>query len=204
MGLELNLKWISIAVVFGGIIVFFLVIGYALEPPSVSSPVSTPPKEIIVTKSPEQLLPVRNDIGTIWTIKTSIIDKTLGSETNIITGFTVGDTQRYTKPEEGIVNSLVDVGVFMFDNPTNSLNFYTGKIQRLVEKGGFEETHARANDATCYGLKKSEQSGFIIIDINELRCVKGNVYVYVRSYSDTLWGDNYAPEFMRIVLDKIV
>ena len=184
-----------------GIIALFFVITNVSPPvtSSVTSSVSTPPKEIIVTKSPEQLLPVRSDIGTIWTIKTSNVENFL----NNIEGHTVGTTQLYTKPAESLIPTSVDVGVFMFDNPTNSFNFYTGKIQRLIEKGGFEETRASANDATCYGLEKSAQSGFLIIEDNQLRCVKGNVYVYVRSSSDGIWGENHAPKFMRIVLDKI-
>ncbi|GEM_PF-7040817 len=185
-----GIAFIGIAVI--GIIILGDIF-YELSP----SEVSEQPREIIVTKPPEQLLPTRSDVGTILEIKSSHLKNTLDAE-----GFTIGSTQRYVKTEDFFITSI-SVGVFMFDNPLNSFNFYTGQTQHLIDDGSFKTTKTSAYNATCFGTYKSISNGSYPKQVYELRCVKGNVYVHVESILDNLRDDDPSLKFMRMVLDKI-
>ena len=185
-----GIAFIGIAVI--GIVILGEIF-YELSP----SEVSEQPREIIVTKPPEQLLPTRSDVGTILEIKSSHFENTLDAE-----GFTIGSTQRYVKTENFFITSI-SVGVFMFDNPLNSFNFYTGQTQHLIDEGGFETTKISAHDATCFGTYKSTSNGSYPKQVYELRCTKGNVYVHVESILDNSSDDDPSLKFMIMVLDKI-
>jgi len=180
-----GIAFIGIAVI--GIVILGGIF-YELSP----SEVSEQPREIIV-----QLLPTRSDVGTILEIKSSHLENTLDAE-----GFTIGSTQRYVQTENFFITSI-SVGVFMFDNPLNSFNFYTGQTQHLIDEGGFETTKISAHDATCFGTYKSTSNGSYPKQVYELRCTKGNVYVHVESILDNSSDDDPSLKFMIMVLDKI-
>jgi len=189
-----KLKKIGIGI--GLFIVGFFVLGIivvAMNSGNDNASIQVEEQSIILTKNIEDVLPTREDAGTIWTITTRSIDTLEESGT---------DQRAGNLFRKGVAYSLTTVFVkaYLF-NPEADINgYFDGLIGRIVEIGGYEEVNVNARDAKCYGTYKQ---GDFLEETYSYRCIKANVYARVTTISSDFDAKSLSSKFMRIVLDKI-
>ncbi len=197
-----KLKKIGIAI--GSLVAAFFVLGIitiAINYDGFSSGVEQKlaDEPIIVTKNAEDLLPTRDDVGTIWKFSNTGLRFSEYSEWE---GLVEIIGKKYDAGGGLFDVQNVVVNIFKFDTPENSKQRLDQKIIQLREKGGYEEVNVNAYDANCYGLEK-EWGAYGLEENIQYRCVKGNIYVFVSAITDDFDGKRQAGDFMRIILDKI-
>jgi len=186
------------------------------DKPISSQPVVTPSDnpitpsattEPIFAEPIKDLLPDREDLGTIWQIEyTSMMPpetdepSSLFEEVQDVTGLKEAIIRGYTIHEDGTY--LVKILVARFDTEDNT-NIYYGQTKTDVfDEGGFKEYRLSNIDANCFGTFFKG----IRIDQADFYCSKENVFYHVYA----AMGSNFSAEakaaienMPRIVADKI-
>jgi len=154
--------------------------------PAATTPVATtaaPKTQTLVTKSPLEMLPTRDDLSTEWVImygSGQSLDE-IPYEENA-TGFVSGASTQLTKVE---ATSYVGVAalIYRFNSVENANNYHQTKVNQYKQVGGYTELPISGMGADCYGGKTPYGS----ISLISIYCVKNNVafYLYSGSYSSS-------------------
>lgn len=198
-----KVKKIGIGIGVGILIFFIVVVGLGTYLISIDDtldseqPIITE-QPIIVTKNLEELLPTREDVGTIWKI----------SNTNPTSYEDQGNTERDGKKfskDSSLAPTVVTTILWKWDTIENLENYYDDRIERLIEGGGYEEIKVNATDAICYGTynEGTYNEGTLLYETVSYRCMKDNVYLRTTTTSSDFDAKSLTGKFTRIILDKI-
>jgi len=176
-----------------------------------TTPVATtaaPKTQTLVTKSPLEMLPTRDDLSSEWTFPSgsgSSFDSCspvlyIGggeSPTGCISGASTS-LAKYV----GTTRLTAGIAVYKYDSVENANNNYQTMVNWYKQSSGYTELSTYGVGATCYAgasplIGQAALGGIS----NSIYCVKNNVVFFV--FTMDLKGGNNAIEIAKIVSSKI-
>lgn len=122
--------------------------------------------QTVSIKSPQDVLPTRQDLETIWRIGGTTVPDDLE-----IQGYNEGIEQEFYK---GQGNPVVRVTVYEFKTTNDATNYYDGIVNAEYARGGYEEINLSGIRAECYGMFKEG----LVNNVIHVYCVKENFYYH--------------------------
>ena len=187
-------RWLKIVIVL-----VLLVIGGA-NVPSETTDISKPTasdSKVIITKTVNEMLPVRADIPTEF--KTgSVKNITINTD-----GFESGSKVSFTKLQGSHGGIFVDFVVYKFLSIDSDSSYYESLVPDITEEGGYKELSLPyAIRAECFGY--TQDFGFEL-KMGESICKKDNViFKTLVSGANTFSSiDGYIKDMTRIVDEKV-
>lgn len=158
--------------------------------------------KVIETKIPklyvgsvEDLLPDRNDIGTIWKLHDK---KPVTKESE---GFVEGIEETGTKGSSSFDVTVITTRIYKFESKADVQNHLDNLISGSREKGGFEEWNPRVSGAdSCYGKIYSVSMG---MEKTHAYCIKDNIWVSSSRMGSIYDGESMTKDFVSYVIGKL-
>lgn len=184
----MKLVWKILLGIFG----FFILIGIigALTEEAIREDSK---EEQIIIKSPMDMLPTRDEIGTEWVIQKKE-EHTINSN-----GFNSGaylDIDRM----EGMSLSGGYVYVYKFNAISNAEIYYKEEIKKIKEKGGYTEINPSGIDAECFAIKSGD---YLAGYFKWVICKKNNIIFTSEVSSFNSWRTGYYDNLAKIIANKI-
>lgn len=148
-------------------------------------------------KALEYFLPKRADIGTEWIINES---EPGSLDNKIAIGFKENKVAKSYRMGS-YLPTVITVQLFQFDTKFNAENYFSKRIDNLIEEGGFKTLDVSGiSSDKCYGTETEKD----ILDQVEIRCYKNNLYfsIYSQEVYDAV-DQNQLKDFANIVVDRI-
>lgn len=151
---------------------------------------------ILITKSPNEMLPTREEIPTEFTI-----DEENDVNINDIQGLESGRTLSISKLEGYSGYISVDMEVYKFSSNENAKGYYENRVNSVKYERGYIEMGISTR-ATCFGY--TEDLGFTVKSANGL-CYKDNIFFMVLGVSDKTLkkSDSYVKDMLSIIDKKV-
>jgi len=154
---------------------------------------STKGTTALITKSPSELLPTRNDLSTEW-ILGDIKDLTI----NFI-GFESGSQQEVrlgTLPPRNVIT----ISIYEFSSVTTSNDYYTNKTSDdyYLQKGGYKKVDMKIN-AKCEAYKVDR----MVAETGQAYCVSSNIFFELKVVSESFQAEKYLKDIGKIISQKI-
>ena len=147
----------------------------------------------IIKKDPMDLLPTREEIDTEWE---NIKIDNQGIEAS---GFDSGADFQMDRMESMSL-SVAYIFVAKFDSKNYADSFYSIKINKVKEGGGYTEISTSGIDATCFGYKNGDlYEGYRYT----FYCKKSNIFFLTEVSTFSAWRSGYSKELAKIVAKKI-
>jgi len=145
--------------------------------------------------SVEDLLPDRNDIGTIWRLHDK---KPVTKESE---GFLEGIEETGTKGSSSFDITIITTRIYKFESKADVQNHLDNLISNSREKGGFEEWNPRVSSAdSCYGKIYSVSMG---MEKTHAYCIKDNIWVSSSRMGSIYDGESMTKDFVGYVIKKL-
>lgn len=185
-----NLKYIGIGIGFA--IAGIFLAGGGLGGMFYEQVIPVEQEPIIFTKNVESLLPIREDVGTIWKI----------SDTEAMWFEESGNNSAGRSFTQGqfLSGILVDTYVWKFDSIETRGKVYDRVISLMIQEGGYADLNFNPHDATCLG---GHYLGALVGETVQYVCGKGNILLSVSTFSIDFSTKEFTDQFTRIILDKI-
>jgi len=143
-----------------------------------------------VGKSLTDLLPTRDDIGTLWIVKNYVIVNGNGTD------YKDKITQEFTKDDGGI-STVLAVNIYNYESSAGAQQHYDSRISAIKSQGGYQEISGL--DSNCYGTTES----LALTNRISVYCVKDNYYIVSSGLSVSLDLQDNVTKFAKAVLGKI-
>lgn len=172
-GFRSGKKWKMILASIGYFFIFMIILSYLayLSEDSDNSQTSSKKEQSLITKSPYEMLPTRNDLSTEWQFGGDGVNETINA-----TGFDSGALMTVRKTSD-ITPTQVTVHIYKFNSIDNANDYYQTSVNDEKQTGGYKEVSTYRVNADCYAGKQESFSG----EIAFIYCIKKNVVFYLRA-----------------------
>lgn len=156
------------------------------------------PQSTLITTPVENMMPIREDIPTKFTMDT-ITEKNLTK----IEGFETGRSLSITQivGASGVIT--IDFNVYKFTSTDNSNTYYLNVTGNIKNEGGYEELNTKVSGSNCFSWK--EDYGMMNGRFASIICQKENIIyeVYATTFQTLERPDNYMKDMITLFAKKI-
>ncbi len=187
-GFRSGKKWKMIIASIVYLFIFLIVLAGIFGGSSNSEETET---QTLVIKSPEEILPERNDLSTEWVfgdVKNITINNS-GFESGFKREIRIGSV--YSR-------NIVTVSIYKFSSVNGSKAYYENKIieDSYLQKGGYKEVNL-GSKCKAYKVDKT------LTEFGRAYCTNSNIFFKLNIVSETYESEEYLKNLSRVIFQKI-
>ena len=187
------IAFLAIIIISPFLLLFFIVmISVLLEEAGILNNQIEEAQLSLVTKSPIDMLPIREEIATEWKIYKRE-NYTMDEE-----GF---DSGAYLEIDrmEGLSMSVGYIWIYKFNNFSDADLYYQKDINKTKQKGGYTKISSPIK-GECFAIKGGD---YVVGYYKWVRCKKANIIFSIEVTSFVSWRTSYYKDLTKTVAKKI-